>query len=45
MTFVEFLFQDSLKSVHFFEETFLLIDIDIKMVLRMFFFFFNNANF
>lgn len=45
MISVGFLLQDSLEKIGFFEKTFLLANINIKIVLIKFFFFFNNANF
>ena len=40
----EFLVQNELKKVWFFEETFMLADISIKMILRMLFFILSNTN-
>lgn len=34
MILIRFLFQDSLKKIRFFEKTFLLTDISIKIVLE-----------
>lgn len=44
ITLASFLFQNSLGSVRFFEETFLLTNISIKLVLKMLFLTFSNAN-
>lgn len=40
-----FLLQNSLGKVRFFEKTFLLADISIKVVLRILFLFFSNVDF
>ncbi len=40
-----FLLQDSLERVRFFEETFLLVNTNINMILGMLFVAFNNADF
>ena len=40
-----FLLQDSLEKVQFFEETFLLADTSVEVVLKMPFIFFSNADF
>lgn len=39
-----FLLQDRLEKIGFFEKTFLLIDISIKIVLKMLFLFFSKRN-
>lgn len=40
----DFLLQDNLSKLLFFEETFLLTDISIKMTIRIFFLCFSNTN-
>ncbi len=45
MVATSFLFQDSLGRVRFFEETFLLADISIEVILKMLFLTLSNANF
>ena len=44
MASTRFLVQDSLKKVWFFEETFLLADTSMKLVLKMPFLFFSNTD-
>ncbi len=44
MVIVGFLIQDRLEKILFFEETFLLANISIEMVLKMFFLTFSNIN-
>lgn len=44
MTLVVFSVRKSLRKVWFFEKTFLLVNTSMKMVLRMLFLFFSNAN-
>ncbi len=45
MVSASFLLQDRLERVRFFEETFLLVDTSIEMVLGMFFLALSNADF
>ncbi len=45
MVSARFLLQDNLERVQFFEETFLLADISMEVVLGMAFLTFSNANF
>lgn len=44
MVLNRFLIQDSLKKVWFFEETFLLTDTSMQVILEILFFSFSNAN-
>lgn len=44
MTLVKFLIQDSVGKVQFLEETFLLADISMEVILEMPFLFFSNTN-
>lgn len=44
MAIAGFLLQDQLGKIQFFEETFMLADTSIKMILGMFFLFFSNAD-
>lgn len=41
---VRFLIQDKVSKVQFFEKIFLLTNTNIKIVIKMFFFSFSNAN-
>lgn len=44
MVLASFFLQDSLKKIRFFEKTFLLVDTNIKVILRMLFLSFNNID-
>lgn len=45
MASAKFLFQDNLGEVRFFEETILLTNTNMEMILKMFFLVFSNINF
>ena len=44
MVLASFQIEDKLKRALFFQKTFLLVDINIKVILRMFFFIFSNVD-
>lgn len=44
MVITSFQIKDKFKKANFFPKTFLIANISIKVVLKIFFFIFNNAN-